>query len=144
MRLATPAALFASLAALLAAAGCASAPDTILESDVPLPPGLEIRASSDVARSGGQLSGGFFLLYGEIDDPVRLGAETRSRFLTAGWQGIVTYESPHLVRLAFTKGRRTAKVELVSRRIDPMMSSGSVRLAESVPDGKPTASAGEP
>jgi hypothetical protein len=47
------------------------------------------------------------------------------------------------VRLAFTKGRREAKVELVSRRIDPMMSSGSVRLAESVPTGSPTAAADE-
>jgi hypothetical protein len=131
------------LGASLSVIGCSSTPDTILESDVPLPPGLAVRASSDVARSEGQLSGGFFLLYGEIDDPVRLGAETRERFLNAGWQGIVTYESPHLVRLAFTKGRREAKVELVSRRIDPMMSSGSVRLAESVPAGSPTAAADE-
>jgi len=130
------------LGASLALIGCSSTPDTILESDVPLPPGLAVRASSDVARSEGQLSGGFFLLSGEIDDPVRLGAETRGRFLTFGWQGIVTYESPHLVRLEFTKGRRSARIELVSRRIDPMMSSGSIRLAESVPDGSPAASAG--
>lgn len=140
MRPARPAVPF--LVALLAGAGCSSTPDTILESDVPLPPGLSVRASSDVARSEGQLSAGFFLLYGEIDDPVRLGTETRGRFLNAGWQGIVTYESPRLVRLEFTKGRRAAKVELVSRRIDPMMSSGSVRLAESVPVTPPTAPAG--
>ena len=117
-----------ALLAAIAPAACSSTPDTILESDVPMPPGLAVRASSDVDRRDGQLSRGFFLLAGEIDDPVRLGAETRSRFLTFGWQGIVTYESPHLVRLEFTKGRRSARIELVSRRIDPMMSSGSRTL----------------
>lgn len=121
--------------ATLAVAGCSSTPDTILDSDVPLPPGLAVRMSSDVARGEGQLTGGFFLLYGEIDDPVRLAGETRERFALRGWRGTLVYESPHRVRLEFTKDRRVAKVELVSRRVDPMMSSASVRLAESVPPG---------
>lgn len=128
----TKLALATSLAAL-AVAGCSSTPDTILESDVPLPPGLSVRVSSDVTRSDGQLSGGFFLLYGEIDDPVRLAGETRERFVLKGWRGSTVYDSPHRVRLEFTKDRRVAEVELVSRRVDPMMSSGSVRLAESDP-----------
>lgn len=100
---------------------------------MPLPPGLSVRMSSDVARGEGQLTGGFFLLYGEIDDPVRLAAETRERFNLRGWRGSTVYDSPHRVRLEFTKDRRVARVELVSRRIDPMMSSGSVRVAEAAP-----------
>jgi len=119
-----------ALVAAALAVGCASGPDTILESDVPLPPGLSIRASSEVDRRDTTLTGGFFVLYGEIDDPIRLGRETAARFATYGWRATPLYESPHRVRLECVKGTRRATVELVSRRIDPMMSSGTVRLSD--------------
>ena len=125
------AALVALLAAcpLLPMGGCASDhPLTLLESDVPAPPEMDVRYSFDIVRDGGELSGGRFVLAGRVDDVVKVADETSSRYTSSGWTVRERTVMPAQAVLVFEKGSRTARVEIEKRRIDPQMSSAIVVL----------------
>jgi hypothetical protein len=117
-------------AALLAAAvlsGCGSdRPFTLLDSDVPAPPEMDVRYSFDIARSGGLLSRGRFILSGVVEDINAAANDTVTRYAENGWTLKEQAMLPSLAKLVFVKDQRTATVELIRRRVDPEMSSAVV------------------
>ena len=101
----------------------------LLESDVPLPEGMSTVRSADIRRSGGTVTGGRFLLAGEIDDADRVLTSTIARFESAGWR--VESARPGLDKATaiFTKGGRTVDLQLDRRTLDPGMSSGMLVIS---------------
>lgn len=99
---------------------------TLLESDVPAPPEMDVRYSFDIVRDGGELSGGRFVLAGRVDDVAVAADETSSRFTTNGWEVRERTLAAAQATLVFAKGTRTVRVEIEKRRIDPQMSSAIV------------------
>ncbi len=120
------------LAAIFLAAGCASDhPLTLLDSDVPTPPEMDVRYSFDIVRDGGELSGGRFVLAGSVQDIVVAADETVARYAASGWEVRERVVLPAQATLVFAKGARTSRIEIEKRRIDPQMSSAIVQLQRS-------------
>jgi hypothetical protein len=107
--------------------GCAGdAPLTLLESDVPAPPEMEVRLSTNVVRDGGELSGGRFVMAGPIEDLAKAVEDTVSRYESNGWSVVGREVGAAAATLRFSKSTRAVTVELQRRRIDPGMSSAIV------------------
>ncbi|MFM7051391.1 MAG: hypothetical protein ACKOYN_04550 [Planctomycetota bacterium] len=124
---------FALLAAFAALAACAADP-VLLESDVPLPPGMATVRSADIKRGGGTVTGGTFLLAGEVLDAAAAMSTTIERLRGAGWT--VSRSERGLDRSSCTaeKGSRVVEVTIDRRALDPAMSTGSI-VVRSVPRG---------
>ena len=116
----------------------------LLESDVPIPEGMSTVRSADIRRGGGTVTGGRFLIAGEFDDADRLLGATIARFESSGWRlGEVEHGLDHAAA-TFTKGARTARVELDRRTLDPGMSSGMIEITSGGPTRSSSSSASEP
>jgi hypothetical protein len=124
----------ALVALVLLLGACRSLP-TILESDIPVPEGMQSIRSADIRRSGGEVVGGRFLLSGVVDDARDTVRSTSARFESAGW----TVESSELgldhAVAEFAKGARRVRLVVDRRALEPAMSSGliEVRAASSAP-----------
>lgn len=115
----------------LVLAGCSS--DTmLLESDVPLPEGMATIRSADIKRAQGTVSGGTFLLAGEVDDARASIDRAARRFDAHGWTVSATDGTADAASGRFTKDGRTASLSLRRRSLDPAMSSGALTI-ESAP-----------
>lgn len=115
----------------LVLAGCSS--DTmLLESDVPLPEGMATIRSADIKRAQGTVSGGTFLLAGEVDDARASVDRAARRFDAHGWTVSATDGTADAASGRFTKDGRTASLSLRRRSLDPAMSSGALTI-ESAP-----------
>jgi len=121
----------AGLALTLALAGCNS--DTmLLESDVPLPEGLATIRSADIRRAQGTVSGGTFVLAGEVADARAAVDRAARRFDAHGWTTASAEGNADAATARFTKDGRTASLTLHRRSLDPAMSSGALAI-ESAP-----------
>lgn len=99
---------------------------TLLESDVPAPPEMAVRHSFDIARDGGELSAGRFILAGAMVDLDQAVEETIARYSGNGWALRERRMQTAHAALTFEKGTRTAVVELIQRRVDPEMSTAVI------------------
>lgn len=107
----------------------------LLESDVPLPAGMSTVRSADIRRAGGSVTGGRFLLAGEIDDAERLLDATIARFESSGWRLGQAERGLDHATATFTKGGRTARLSLDRRTLDPGMSSGMLEISSAAEPG---------
>jgi hypothetical protein len=123
------------LAAFLGAAflgtGCSSTPTTLVESDVPVPPGMQVCFSQGLKRNGPALSGGWFVLWGKVTDAQAQANATAARFAENGWRETHREMLPKLAKLTFTKDVRTCRVDIDARRVDPQSSSASLTVTSS-------------
>jgi hypothetical protein len=106
-------------------------PLTLLDSDVPTPPEMDVRYSFDIVKSGGALSGGRFILSGEVESLADAAEETVQRYSTNGWSLRERRMQTAQALLVFEKGGRTVTVDIQKRRVDPEMSSAVVVVDES-------------
>lgn len=114
---------------LLALAPCACARDTmLLESDVPLPRGMSTVRSADIRRSGGTVSGGTFLLAGEVSDARSAVDLAATRFRAAGWTAGASAGDHDSASATFTKDARSASLTLWRRGLDHRMSTGTLTV----------------
>lgn len=114
---------------LSALQACSSTPTHFVESDVPIPADTQVRYSTELKRTDGKLTGGWFILWGEILDVRKTTAETITRYRNDGWQLAEERLLPKQADLRFTKDTRTVRVIIDGRRIDPWSSSATVRVA---------------
>jgi len=113
------------LAASVLLAACSSAP-VVLESDVPLPPGMSTVRSADIKRAGGTVTGGTFLLAGEVVDARDTMSTLAARFRDEGWIVLVRESGLDFAACVATKGGRSVEVRIDRRALDPAMSSGLI------------------
>jgi hypothetical protein len=114
-------------ATFLTLAGCSSNA-MLLESDVPLPNGMETVRSADIRRSAGTVSGGSFVLAGPCNDAADLLASTVERYRSNGW--VVVAQNPGLDRSVaeFSKDTRRLELAIQRRALEPDMSSGFITI----------------
>ncbi|MSR33509.1 MAG: hypothetical protein EXS12_01685 [Phycisphaerales bacterium] len=106
--------------------GCGSGPSMILESDIPAPPEMESRHSSNIDQRSGELDGGKFTFRGTITDVVEFTNESVGLFLAQGW--IVAKREVHPTKgdLVFRKGTREVEVNFRAGQLNPTMSEATV------------------
>lgn len=121
-----PAAAALLLAVLLPPA-CAR--DTmLLESDVPLPRGMSTVRSTDIRRDGGTVTGGDFILAGEIDDARRAIRASAQSFEANGWTIVRADGGLDAASGEFVKDTRTVSITLRRRALEPKMSTGTLTV----------------
>ena len=92
--------------------GCGSGPAMILESDIPAPPEMESRHSSNIDQRSGTLDGGKFTFRGPIED---------------------------VVHFIFHKGNRDVEVNFRAGQLNPTMSEVTVIVRQTAtPTPPPT------
>lgn len=112
----------------------------LLESDVPVPNGMETVRSADIRRSEGTVSGGRFVLAGPVNDAGSLMVATRERYRSNGWTTVLLEDGLDHAEGIFEKGNRRARLTIDRRAIEPDMSSGSLEIGPvsgAVPAGSP-------
>lgn len=102
----------------------------LLESDVPLPPKMESVRSADIRRAGGTVTGGRFILAGEVNDARNSLDETIERYRSNGWSVVESTRGLDRSTAVFRKGSRTATVAIERRTLSPDMSSGTLVIAD--------------
>jgi hypothetical protein len=110
--------------------GACSSEQTLLESDVPLPPKMESVRSADIRRTGGTVSGGRFVLAGEVNDARNSLDETIERYRSNGWSVVESTRGLDHSTAVFRKGSRTATISIERRTLSPDMSSGSLVIVD--------------
>lgn len=124
--------------AALALVGCSH--DTmLLESDVPVPQEMTTVRSADIRRSGGTVSGGSFLLAGDVENARRSVTKCAKRFDENGWKTVKIDGNADASTAIFTKDTRTAELTLRRRSLEPRMSNGLLTMQSSTkaPTQKP-------
>lgn len=130
-------AAFAAAACLLAgvslaaASGCAG-DRTLLESDVPLPLGMETVRSADIKRAAGTVTGGRFLLAGEVRDASDTLRTTIARFEAEGWRVETREAGLDLSSARFAKNGRVVTLSIARRALDPDMSTAMLEISSAV------------
>lgn len=94
------------------ATGCGSGPAMILESDIPAPPEMESRHSSNIDQRSGELDGGKFTFRGTIADVVVFTNESVALFQEQGWK--IIKRSVHTTKGDLVFARATAKLNSIS------------------------------
>lgn len=110
--------------------GACSSGQTLLESDVPLPPNMESVRSADIRRAGGTVTGGRFVLAGSVSDARDALDETIERYRSNGWSLVDSARGLDHSTAVFRKGSRTATVSIERRTLSPDMSSGSLVIVD--------------
>jgi hypothetical protein len=100
----------------------------LLESDVPLPTGLSTIRSSDIRRTDGTVSGGKFLLAGDVNDARDLITETAEIYRDNGWTIVRASGGLDLATGVFRKDDRIAEITLRRRALTPEMSTGMLEV----------------
>jgi hypothetical protein len=113
---------------LLASLGGCSRATMLLESDVPLPTGLSTIRSSDIRRTDGTVSGGKFLLAGDVNDARDLITETAEIYRDNGWTIVRASGGLDLATGVFRKDDRIAEITLRRRALTPEMSTGMLEV----------------
>jgi hypothetical protein len=146
-RFSRPVTVTSVFAAAMMLVGC-SHDAMLLESDVPVPTGMETVRSADIRRSEGTVSGGRFILAGPVEDAGSLMVATRERYRANGWKTVLLEDGLDHAEGIFEKGNRRARLTIDRRAIEPDMSSGSLEIgplnaAGAGGDRSPAAAAGE-
>lgn len=100
----------------------------LLESDVPLPRGMNTVRSADIRRDGGTVTGGDFILAGEIDDARSAIRASAQSFEANGWTIVRADGSLDAASGEFVKDTRTVSVTLRRRALEPKMSTGTLTV----------------
>jgi hypothetical protein len=124
MKRTTPAIILLACAAALHA--CSSGPDMILESDVPAPPAMEGRHSSNIDQRSGTLDGGLFTFRGPITDTVDFADKSVAQYQGQGWAVAKRVVHPTAGSLIFRKGDREAELNFRVVQLNPSMSEATV------------------
>lgn len=131
-------------ALLLAAAGCASDPETILQSDLPQVPGMSPRDTVGLRQDGGRVTGGQFAYTGAIPALGARTQETMARFSQLGWQLSAETVTGSTAVLVYRKDDRTARVEIIRNALQPRMSTAVITVSAGSPaTAAPPAAAAE-
>lgn len=117
-----------AVAALLAGLQACSGSQTLLDSDVPLPDGMTSVRSADIRRSGGTVTGGRFLLAGQVPDAAATLESTAERFVANGWRVDAQQAGLDLSTARFSKGSRTVTLSIARRTLEPDMSTGMLEV----------------
>ncbi len=116
--------------------GCGSGPAMILESDIPAPPAMEGRHSSNIDQRSGQLDGGKFTFRGSIPDVVYFTNEIVALFQNNGWKVSKRAVQPTKGDLLFRKDNREVEVNFRAGHLNPSMSEATIivrQIAEPTP-----------
>ena len=117
-------------AVLAMAALTACAKDTmLLEGDIPLPEGLVTVRSADIRRADGVVTGGRFILSGEVADAGAAMTASAERFAAHGWTRASSEGDADAAKARFTKGARAVDLELRRRGLDTRNSQGVLSVA---------------
>ncbi len=119
----------AAIAVTVGLTGCSSGPTTILESDVPLVAGTEVRLSTDIHLRGGELLSGHAICFGAMEDAEAAVKETDCRFADHGWAVLKRTGSRDRVETTYFKGDRRAIVLVEFNSIDPEMSRATIDVS---------------
>ena len=102
--------------------GCSSAPQVLLDSDIPTVPDMSQRLGFDIKRRGPMLVGGVFVFVGPILEMEPLIKRVVGRFTGRGWTVVQdTWGFPRSV-LVFEKFDRSVRVVLDADQLEPAMS----------------------
>lgn len=123
-----------AIAALaLALAGCATEPETVLQSDLPQVPGMAPRDTTGLRQDGGRVTAGQFAYTGNVTSLGERTAETMSRFSGMGWTLRSQTVTGATAVLVYAKDTRTARVEIIRNGVQPKMSTAVLRVDEAPP-----------
>ena len=101
--------------------GCSSAPQVLLDSDIPTVPDMSQRLGFDIKRRGPMLVGGVFVFVGPILEMEPLIKRVVGRFTGRGWTVVQdTWGFPRSV-LVFEKSDRSVRVVLDADQLEPAM-----------------------
>jgi len=140
--------LLATIVATTWATGCATEPDTVLQSDLPQIPGMVPRDSTGIRQSEGRVTAGQFSYKGPISNLNARANETMSRFDLAGWKLSSQTLSPATASFIYRKDSRTVRVEIIQNGVQPKMSTAVLTVTSDAeakaPEAEPAPSAPEP
>ena len=122
------------LSACASLCACSGLPTTVLESDVPIPPGMEAITTADVDRAGGVLTRVRVVCRGDLRSVSDTSDRVRESFALQGWTCEAVEARRETATLTFTKDGRIATVDVHINRIDPKMGAAVVRVR---PEGTP-------
>lgn len=117
-----------------ALASCSGLPSTVLESDVPIPPGMEAITTTDVGRTDGTLDRVRVVCRGDLRSISDTSDRVRDAFALQGWACASVNARPETATLTFAKDSRVATVDVHINRIDPKMGAAVIRVR---PEGAP-------
>ena len=115
-------------AAFIATLQACSGTQTLLESDIPMPDGMTTVRSADIRRSDGTVTGGRFLLAGEVPDAGATLESTAQRFVANGWRVDAKDAGLDLSTARFSKGSRSVTLSIARRALEPDMSTGTLEV----------------
>jgi len=118
-------------AAFLATLQACSGSQTLLESDIPMPDGMNTVRSADIRRADGAVTGGRFLLAGEVPDAGATLESTAQRFVANGWRVDAKEVGLDLSTARFSKGARSVTLSIARRALEPDMSTGTLEVSNS-------------
>ncbi len=119
------------LATLLASASGCSQGVMLLESDVPLPSGMVTVRSADIRRAEGAVTGGTFVLAGEVNDAASTMSEAIARYEAAGWSVVSRVVGLDHAKVEFAKASRRVVLTIDRRALEPSMSVGLLTVTAS-------------
>ena len=122
------AAAAAAVAAAAGIAGCASDPETVLQTDLPQVPGMVARDTTGLKQREGEVIGGQFAYKGPIPEMAARVDEVKGKFALYGWRLASESMSGTKALLEFEKGSRRASVELIRNGVQPKMSTAVLRV----------------
>ena len=122
--------------ACAAIAACSGLPSTVLESDVPIPPGMEALTTADVDRSNGTLTRVRVVCRGDLRSISETSDRMRDAFALQGWTCTAIDARRETATMTFAKDDRIATVDVHINRIDPKMGAAVLRVR---PAGSPEA-----
>lgn len=125
----------ASILSFALLAACGPKQTMVLDSDVPNVLGLDAVLTRDIERRDGELVGVEVLYRGEITDFRAEVAATTAAFGEHGWSFTSHQARGRTTLLNYSKPPRWAQVQLAQNEIDPMMSSGLLRVGTGTPEG---------
>ena len=115
-------------AACAAVAACSGLPTTVLESDVPIPPGMEALTTADVDRSDGVLTRVRVVCRGDLRSVSETSDRMRDAFALQGWTCTAIDARRETATMIFAKDDRIATIDIQLNRIDPKMGSAVLRV----------------
>lgn len=118
-----------AIAALaLLVGGCASEPESVLQSDLPQVPGMAPRDTVGLRQEGGLVTAGQFAYTGDVPSLGARAAETMARFGGMGWTLRSQTMTSSTAVLVYGKDTRTARVEIIRNGVQPKMSTAVLRV----------------
>ena len=115
-------------AACATIASCSGLPATVLESDVPIPPGMEALTTADVERDDGVLTRVRVVCRGDLRSISETSDRMRDAFAIQGWTCTTIDARRETATMVFAKDDRIATVDVHVNRIDPKMGSAVLRV----------------